>query len=463
MKKLKIVYISAECSPYSRVGGLGDVAEALPKELAKKDARLVKIAPLHRSEKNAELKYVCDFPIKMGKYYQSCIIRKDDSNRAMPVFFIQNDYYFNRDNIYRYYDDGERYLFFCKAAIEAMKRIRFKPDIVHCNDWHTGFIPLMLKKEESAAKTLFTIHNIAYQGSIQEEYLDEIKLTYDEKTSLGYPGNLNFMAAALKYADDVNTVSPGYAKEIASSGAGMEKILSERHEEVKGILNGIDVSLYNPQNKEEIPVTFGVNSINNRKQNKELLQKELGLDVQDVPVIASIGRLDELKGIGIMLEAIESIKGNFQFVLLGCGNEYYEMMFRQLAQDYQSRCAVINRFDSKLAKRIYAGSDIFLMPSKVEPCGLAQMYAMRYGCIPVVRSTGGLKDTVRDAQENIKTGNGIVFEKYSASALKKAITRAIDMYNGTSWNKIIKNAMKCDWSWEKPASEYMKVYKHLVG
>lgn len=459
-RKLRVLYVTAECAPYAKAGGLGEVSAALPKALSLNNVDIRRVLPLHRGT-SCDLKYKCDFSVKMGDKFETCIVKTDATEKDVPAYFVANDYYFNRDDIYKFYDDGERFLFLCKAVVEMLKHIPFKPDIIHCNDWHTGFLPLLLKKEGFKGKTIYTIHNLKYQGCIGADYFEN--LTEDEMKELGYPGCLNFMSAGLLHSDYITTVSESYAKEMLSQGFGMDDILSKRTSNIRGILNGIDDEKYDPSKEGDLKIPYSIENIDDKKKNKDLLQRELGLEVSNVPLIAAVTRLTEVKGIDIMLEGLLNINKPFQFVLLGSGNMYYEKILEEIAGNYMGKIVVNFKYDEDLAKRIYAGSDMFLMPSLYEPCGLGQLYAMRYGSIPIVRHTGGLRDTVVDFNKNPKKGNGFTFEEYSADALVKTVEEAIEVYNTSKWQTIIKNAMTCDWSWKKSAEKYLTLYNELIS
>lgn len=461
-KKLKILFVSSECEPFARTGGLGDVSAALPKALFDENVSVIRVMPLYRSVKSG-LKYKTNFPVQMGDSYQSCIVKYDPSEKEVPTYFVSNDWYFNRDKMYGYYEDGERFLFFCKAVVEMLKHISFKPDIVHCNDWHTAFIPLLLKAEDSDIKTMYTIHSLKYSGVINADYLKEYNISTDSLEKLGYPGNLNFIKAGILYSDFITTVSMEYAKEITTAeyGEGMEDLILKRKDYLQGILNGIDTDTFNPANA---MVPYDMSNLEGKKENKKLLRKELGLDDEDVPLISAITRLDDQKGIDIILNAIRKIDiEGFQLVILGTGQKHYEDAFCEMASMYPGKMAAKILFDTELSKRVYAGSDIFIMPSKFEPGGLGQLYAMAYGTVPVVRSVGGLKDTVEDAGYDAKNANGFCFESYSVNAFIGALRRAIDSYNKPGWQKLMRNGMASDKSWGKSVKQYIELYKRVIS
>lgn len=459
-KKLKVLFVSAECEPFARTGGLGDVTAALPKALVDLGITVMRAMPMYRHVK-ANLKYKVDFPVKMHDKYEGCIVKWDGSTQKVPTFFLGNDYYFNRNNLYGYYDDGERFAFFCKAVVKMLDYIPFKPDIIHCNDWHTALIPMMLKSQKPDISTVFTIHNLKYSGSIPYEYVNEYDVLKETLEDAGYPYNLDFMRLGILHSDHITTVSRGYAEEVLTPryGEGLDKLLLRRKDSFTGIINGIDTQTYNPMNA---PVPYGINSLNGKRENRALLRKELGLADEDVPLVAAVTRLDEQKGIDMIINAVRKIDiEGFQLVILGTGDRYYQDALNEMASMYPEKIAVRLEFDPELAKRIYAGADIFVMPSKFEPGGLGQLYAMAYGTVPVVRHTGGLKDTVIDAGQTNKKPVGFTFENYSVNAFIGALKRAIDAYGTPIWETLMKNGMALEKSWKTPACEYMKIYNRL--
>lgn len=463
VRKLKVLFVSSECGPYARTGGLGDVASSLPDALSKdENISIRRVMPLYRSVKG-NLKYKTDFSVPMGDGYQNCIIKCERQIKKVPTYFIGNDWYFNRNDLYGYFDDGERFLYFCKAVVEMISFIGFRPDIIHCNDWHTAFIPLLAKMRHKSIKTMYTIHNLVYTGFIPANYLSEYEISKENLEMLGFPDNLNFIKAGLAFSDHITTVSKGYAAEILTPqyGAGLDNLTNMRKNSISGILNGIDTDMYNP---ESAIVPFNMDSIDKKAENKALLRKELNLMDSDLPVVSAVTRLDEQKGIGIIINALRKTDlENFQFVLLGTGNMYYENTFSEMASMYLGRMAFIPKFNPTLASRIYAGSDILIMPSKFEPGGLSQLYAMAYGTVPVVRNTGGLKDTVIDEKDDFENANGFCFDSYTVSAFLKALNRAIAAYKTPRWQKLMKNGMALDKSWKNSAAEYAALYRNLAG
>lgn len=463
-RKLKVLYVAAELSPYASAGGLGEVGNGFPKALLEAgNVEVQRVIPLYRSV-HSSLKYVADYPVQMERGYESCILKKDPGNKEIVTYFIQNDRYFNRDKIYAYEDDGFRFYFFCKAVIEMLKVISFKPDIVHCNDWHTGFLPLLLKKEFPDIKSVYTIHNISYHGFIPASYLEGI-LTASELQQLGYPEWLNFMKAGIIYSDLLTTVSPGYAKEILhpALSCGMSEQLEEREHKCIGILNGIDRKLYDPKQDPDIAYNYDCSNPEKKKENRSLLRAVYGLPDLDIPLIAMVTRLDYTKGLDLLVKAISYMDFNkLQLMILGSGNPYYQGLLADIASAYPGKIAVEFEYSPALARRIYAAADIYLMPSLSEPCGLGQLYAMRYGAVPVVNPVGGLKDTVCYCKDRIEESSGFYMEEWSGEALAKTVKLALDVYHTSKWRNIMTNAMNYDSSWERTVSEYMAYYMNII-
>ncbi|MDI6641867.1 MAG: glycogen synthase, partial [Elusimicrobiota bacterium] len=395
----------------------------------------------------------------------------------VPVYLIENDKYFNREGIYRtensdYPDNPERFIFFSRAVLEALKAIDFKPDILHCNDMQTGLIPAYLKTLYridafyNNTKTVFTIHNIAYQGFYSKDvfYLagfDSVDFTPEK---LEYYGGINFMKSGIVYSDIVTTVSQTYAVEIRTLpefGRGLEGVLSSRSNDLFGIVNGIDYEEWNPDIDKIIVKNFSADNLTGKEYCKKDLQKVCNLATENVAIFGMVSRLDSLKGFDLLSEVIpEIVKLPLQLVVLGLGDKIYQDKLTEFGKEYSEKLSVNLKFDNNLAHKIYAGSDFFLMPSAAEPCGLSQMIAMRYGTIPVVHKTGGLADTVRQFDSKTKKGTGIVFEKYSASALLEAIENALEIYgNKTLFNAIRENAFSEDFSWNRSVKEYLRIYK----
>lgn len=475
-RKIKILYVSAEISPYASAGGLGEVGKSLPKALYETGTVEVRrVMPCYKHmDKNQDrldgqfswynLKYITDYPVAMETGYETCVLRMDPEEKEIPTYFIGNDRYFYRDNIYAYEDDGFRFFFFCKAIVKMLKAIDYLPDIIHTNDWHTGFLPILIKKEYPSIKTVYTIHNIAYHGYIPPSYLEGV-LEEKEATQLGYPNWLNFMTAGILHADLLTTVSPGYKMEIKQpkNSFGMSKFIKQRTNPIVGILNGINTDSYNPKQEDMLAYPYDSKSIELKKKNRSLLRAQYGLLDKEIPLIAMITRLEYAKGIDLLIKAISySDLKTFQLIILGSGNPYYQGLLKSIASGYAGKIAFDFNYSEVLAKKIYAAADIYLMPSLFEPCGLGQLYAMRYGAVPIVNPVGGLKDTVTDDVKHPEKTSGFYMEEWTGEALMKAIKRAVKAYHTKSWENIVKNGMKYNVTWKKSISKYMKYYDKLL-
>lgn len=480
-KKIKILFVSAEVFPFAKVGGLADVAGSLPKSLLLMGCDIRVAMPRYKNIQ-CEMKYVKDFPVEIGPRLETCIVKEgkisfknDSKNKDIPVYFIDNYHYFNRQNVYSYYDDEERFAFFCKAVLEMLPKINFKPNIIHCNDWHTGPICMLLnekyKEDEfyKDIKTLFTIHNLQYKGDFSRKALTLFGMTEElfipEKTE--FYGMFSFMKTGLVYADAVNTVSEVYSKEIQTPeyGEKLEGLLKSRKEDLFGILNGIDYEVFNPETDKYIYKNYNENTIKYKKDNKYALQKEVGLPERDVPVIGLVSRLAHQKGLDLVMDKIdEMMKSELQFILLGSGEKCYESGFIKLQEKYPEKMSVHVGFNVTLANKIYAGSDFFLMPSRFEPCGLGQMISFRYGTIPIVRKTGGLAETVIDIEKDKENGNGFSFKEFCAEDMMRTIKRSIEFYNENKkeWNGLVKKVMGLDFSWDRSAKKYLELYEKVI-
>lgn len=480
--KLKVLFVSSEVVPFAKTGGLADVAGSLPIELLEKgiDARIV--MPKYKII-NAQMNYVTDFPIMVGNNKETCIIREagidfkvKEETKTVPVYFVDSYEYFDRDSLYCYFDEADRFTFFCKAIMEMLPKIDFKPDVIHCNDWQSGPISMLLKEQYnknpfySKISTIFTIHNLQYQGNyIKETYklfnLDESVFSPDKAELYGM---FSFVKAGIAYSDIVNTVSETYAKEIQTEeyGEKLEGLLKYREKDLFGIVNGISYEDFNPQTDPMIYKNYTSRSIKNKKENKFGLQRELGLPEKDVPVIGLISRLTNQKGLDLITEVIDDMMSHdIQFVLLGSGDKYYEDFFKQVKERYPDKMGLNLGFNAALAQKIYASCDMFLMPSRYEPCGLGQIISLRYGTIPIVRATGGLADTIDDYSVETGKGNGFSFKEYSSKELIKTIERAIDVYNNNpdAWKSLVQTALKADFSWGKSADKYIELYNIAVA
>ncbi|KUK31156.1 MAG: Glycogen synthase [Thermoanaerobacterales bacterium 50_218] len=473
-KRLKILFASAEVSPFAKTGGLADVAGSLPKALAQlgHDVRVV----MPKYKQITEGDYLLDYPVEMDDHLETGILRETrlkGKDVEVPVYLVDNYKYFYRDKIYGYPDEAERFYFFSKSLLGMLPRIEFQPNVIHCNDWHCALIPLLLETKYAEEPfyqhiaTLFTIHNLQYQGVFPKDVLRLLGLGEEFFTPerLEFHGKVNFMKSGILHADIINTVSKKYALEIQTPefGQGLDGLLRRRSQDLYGILNGIDYEIYNPETDPYIYQNYGIATIDQKKENKIGLQKEMELPLGDVPLVGVISRLVAQKGLDLIIEAFEGMMATgIEFVLLGSGEDSYQRQFVELKMKYPRQVAVNLGFNVELAHKIYAGADIFLMPSRFEPCGLAQLISLRYGTIPVVRATGGLADTIQNFDG--KKGNGFSFEPYDSDALLEAVKRAVAVYNDhpDQWHCLKVNGMKADHSWSRSASEYLQLYEKAI-
>ena len=475
---MKVLFAASECYPFVKVGGLADVVGSLPAYLASKgmDVRVIlpkyRDIPMHFKEEMQPLQY---FYVHLGWRRQYCgidMIKKD----GIIYYFIDNEFYFSRDSVYGSgEEEGERFAFFSKAVLDAIENLGFKPDILHCNDWQTGMIPALLKIQYrfddfySDIKTVLTIHNLKFQGVFNWEYISELLGLggeYFTAQYFEYFGKINFLKAGIVFADKVTTVSPTYAKEIQSEyyGETLDGLMRTRGDSIVGILNGINVDEYSSKTDTLIYANFDKNDLTGKYECKRQLQNELGLEQsKETPIIAVISRLTDQKGFDLIARVIEEIIGlNVQLVILGKGDESYQDLFSWSAWRYNGKMATCIEFNEELAHKIYASSDMFLMPSRFEPCGISQMIAMSYGTIPIVRETGGLVDSVEPYNKYTGSGNGFAFSNYNAHEMLGIIKMAVECYHVEDiWKGLIKNAMERDFSWESSAGEYEKLYSQL--
>lgn len=470
---MKVLFAASEAMPFVKSGGLGDVAGALPKALSKLGVDIRVIIPFYSNipehfRQEATLLLVASVPL--GWRIQYCGIFQTTKN-GITYYLLDNEYYFKREGNYGQFDDGERFAFFSRACLEALRYIDFVPDILHCNDWHTGLIPVFLKTfyknntMYSNIKSIFTIHNIEYQGVYGFEALTDVfGMSEADAHLLEYNQNINIIKGAIQTADKVTTVSKTYAQEIKDPyfASGLEHVLLANAFKLTGIVNGIDTDLYNPLTDEALFAHYDGSNPKNKGKNKKGLQHLFSLPVQDkVPIIAMITRLTGHKGIDLVSTVIEEILSkDVQVIILGKGEFEYETLFSNLEKKYPSKLKAAITFSSDLASKIYAGADLFLMPSKSEPCGLAQMIAMQYGTIPIVRETGGLKDTITPFNPVSNEGNGFTFVTYNSYDMLDAINRALDLYaDKENWDALVQNAFAYDSSWQSSAEDYLKIYE----
>lgn len=472
---MKVCFIAAEAAPFVKVGGLGDVIGSLPKSLRELgvDARV--ILPLYSSidRERFGLKYKAYQFVDLGWRHSYCGIFETEVD-GVPCYFVDNEQYFNRDSIYGQIDDGERFAFFSKAALEILPALDFKPDVVNVNDWHTALSVIyldVLKSREAEfykdMKSVLSIHNIEFQGRFNPYEMGNLfGLENKYFDALIYNGDVNLLKGAIQLADRVNTVSETYAREILDPyfSYGLDKILTVEQGKLRGILNGIDVDKFNPKTDPMIPVNYDLKTFEDKVQNKLAFQKEMDLEVNaNIPLIGMVTRLTHQKGIDLILQASEEIlKTGAQLVILGTGDAHYESALRSLEHYRHDRVRSILLFSNEMSAKIYAASDLFLMPSKTEPCGLSQLISMRYGTVPVVHRVGGLRDTVIPFTG--VEGNGFTFESFQAGDMMDAIYRAVTCFyqSPDEWKQIIKNNLQKDVSWEQSAKKYLDLYHEVV-
>jgi len=477
--KLKVMLAASEMTPYAKTGGLADVVSSLPKALADlRNVDAIAVIPKYGfiDDSYYSLKELPDtIRFTMSGFPYEIKVKYLEFPEGCKAYFLEHSGILSRSNIYGYNDDGYRFALFARACIELARFINFKPDVFHCHDWHAGMIPVYLKtiyREDPFFKdtaTVFTIHNLGYQGIFPKELLPYIEVGWEEfkAEKLEFWDNVNFIKAGISYSDIVNTVSREYSREIQTPryGEQLDSMLRYRANDLYGIVNGIDYNVWNPATDGEIPVRFDLSSTGRKVENKVALQKELRLpqDAQ-IPMMGFVSRLTYQKGPDLIAEATQEIVSmGAQIVLLGTGEEHYRYLFRKLAHDFPHNVRSETSFNDSLARRIYAGSDMFLMPSRYEPCGLSQLISMRYGTIPIARRTGGLADTVHEYDPVTGKGTGFLFEDESSYALVSAVKRAIDVYhNKNSWQKLITNAMESDFSWGNSAREYIDLYQKAI-
>lgn len=473
---MKVLFAAAEAHPFIKTGGLADVIGALPKALKGAGVDVRVILPKYRGipEKfTSKMEHLTEVYVPIGWRNQYCGI-EHMVHDGIPVYFIDNEYYFGRDGIYGYMDDGERFAFYNRAVLECLPAIDFQPDVLHCHDWHAAVIPMLLQGHYrhnpfySEMRSVFTIHNLLYQGVFPYEVLGEL-LGLDSSYFGGveYYGNVNFLKGGIVYSDRVTTVSPTYSEEIRTPyyGYGLDGLLNARADVLSGIVNGIDTKSYNPATDTSLVTRYRSN-LAKKTENKLALQEELGLPVDaNIPMVAMVTRLVDSKGLDLLTRVLDELlyKDDIQFVLLGTGDESYERWFKEAAWRYPTKLSSQILFNDALSRKIYAASDIFLMPSKFEPCGISQLLALRYGSIPVVRETGGLNDTVQAYNEESGEGNGFTFSNYNAHDMMFTLRRAVSLYKQPEhWKKITKNAFAGDYSWNVSAQQYMDIYNEIT-
>ncbi|MGD9567696.1 MAG: glycogen synthase [Sedimentibacter sp.] len=476
MNKLKVLFAASEAAPFITTGGLGEVAGSLPKALKEKykdsiDIRI--IIPLYQSIwDRSEFEFVGKTSVPLSWRQQYCGVYKKTVNEV-TYYFVDNEYYFKRSECYGHFDDGERFAFFSKSVLFILNMLEFHPDIIHVNDWQTSLVPVYLKTIYSSSpkykniKSVLTIHNIEYQGVYDINIAEDVFGLYGkEKGIIEYNGTINLLKGAMETSDIISTVSESYSQEIFDDyyAHGLAPITNNNAHKVKGILNGIDTELYNPETDKSLFENYSADNVQNKYINKTNIQMMANLPQdENVPVIAIISRLVKHKGFDLIIDCIEELlKEKVQFIVLGKGDRNYELRFKTLQDIYHDKIAVRIDFNPDLARKLYAGADFLLMPSISEPCGIAQMIASRYGTVPIVRETGGLKDSIKDARFGF--GNGFTFYEQTSKALDDAVKRALNVYqNKQDFKKLVETVMNVDFSWKKSAEKYFDMYKLIVG
>ncbi len=470
----KVLFVASEAAPFIKSGGLGDVAGALPGALRAAGVDCRVILPLYSKIPDAlreQLQPIGELTVHNSWRKQYCGILYAEVG-GVPYYLLDNEYYFNRYGLYGENDDGERFAFFSRAVLEVLPIIDFIPDVLHCNDWHTAFVPVVLNEEMRGRdgyrdiRTVFTIHNIEFQGKYDPYILGDVfGMEEDKKPILEYGGFLNLMKGAIVKSDAVTTVSQSYAHEILDPyfSYGLHHILEQNRHKLQGIVNGIDVDKFDPATDPALPYHYSFATRGQKFRNKKALQRELGLEERAVPLIGMVTRLTLQKGLDLVRHIFDELmQEDVQFVLLGTGDYEYEEFFREMQNRYPDKVRSIISFDAALAQRIYAGADLFLMPSKFEPCGLAQLIAMRYGTIPVVNAVGGLRDTVSPFDVTTGEGRGITFQSYDSGDLLDALRRAVALvHDKPAYAKAKANAMSGDYSWAASAAKYIDLYNNL--
>ena len=471
---MNILFAASEALPYVASGGLADVAGSLPSAIVKKGHDCRVVIPLYKcisAEMRASLTFLTNITVDVSWRKQYCGIFTG-IYKGVTYYFIDNEYYFGRDGIYGFYDDCERFVFYSRAVLEMIRCIDFKPDIIHANDWQAAMIPvyyqIFYKYQQGYENihTIFTIHNIQYQGKYGKEVLNELMgIPLYHTGLLEYDGCVNMMKGAIETADKITTVSPSYAWEILDPwySHGLDRALNTKQYKLCGFLNGIDVDGYNPETDPAIPANYSVKNMQGKAKCKQALLEELGLQDGDEPIIGIVTRFVSHKGIDLIRYVFEDILNlGYKFAILGSGENQYESFFSDLCARHPGRVGTYIGFEPALSQEIYAGADAFIMPSKSEPCGLAQMVACRYGTPPIIRETGGLRDSIHDS--TMGEGNGFTFAGYSAHELYDACCRAQDRYySKEDWNNLIRYDMECDFSWDVSAKSYEGLYNETAN
>ncbi|KUO68977.1 MAG: glycogen synthase [Clostridia bacterium BRH_c25] len=479
MNNLNVLFAASEAVPFAKTGGLADVAGTLPKELISLGADVRLIMPKYKAISQSfvdRMEYIGYVYVDLAWRHQYCAVLKLE-HEGVTAYFIDNEFYFNRDVLYGHFDEAEQFAFFSKAVLKVLPLVGFKPDIIHCNDWQTGILSVLLKAQFGHEefyrniRTVYTIHNLKYQGIFNKEILGDILgLGWEHFNSEGleFHDNVNYMKAGIAYSDVITTVSKTYAEEIRHDffGENLNGMINKRNDRLYGILNGIDYQENNPATDDRIFKSFDAEDIEGKYENKKMLQQTLGLPQdKDIPLISIVSRLVDQKGFDLIACVLEELlRLDMQLVVLGTGDKKYEEMFGNASSRYPGKVSANLKYDGLLAQRIYAGSDMFLMPSLYEPCGLSQLFSLRYGTVPIVRETGGLNDTIELYNEFTGEGTGFTFANYNAHEMLDAIRCAMSFYGQKDvWEAIIRNGMKQDFSWNKSAREYMELYERVLA
>lgn len=476
---MKILFAASEAAPFAKSGGLGDVAGSLPAELARQGHDVHVVLPLYEKVEpqwREQMTFLKHFDVPLAWRRSYCGVFQLE-REGVTYWFLDNEYYFKRADLYGYYDDGERFAFFSKAILELPGRLEWIPDVIHCNDWQTALIPIYLLESREAipdlsqVKTVFTIHNIEYQGRYSPDILEDVfglSRRYFHDRLLAYYGDVNLMKGAIYAADFVTTVSPTYAKQLryAFYAHGLEGVVADNEHKMRGILNGIDLDHYDPENGPGMAAHYSARDLSGKQTCKTALQQAVGLNpAPDTPIIACVSRLVPHKGFDLVLAVTQEIMDlDVQLVVLGTGDWKYQEAFRQLEAQYPGRMAARLFYSAELSSAIYAGADLFLMPSVSEPCGLSQIIAMRYGTLPVVRETGGLKDTVVPYNKAEDAGTGFTFADINAHDMLWVIQEAVELYHKepAAWRGLVERAMAQRYGWQRSAEEYIDIYQQII-
>jgi starch synthase len=466
---MKVLFVAAEAAPLVKVGGLADVVGSLPRALNELGHDVRVMMPGYGVIDMAKLSATTVIDaLKIPQADSDVSLKLVNLSSELKVYLVDSPVFSGSRFIYGR-DDLERFLLFCRSVVEVLKVMDWQPDIIHCHDWHTGLIPLLLKAGNHGYPLIFTIHNLAYQGGFDSEFMDKsgLKPLWELRPPQSPEPTLSFMSQGILWADMVTTVSETYAKEILTPeyGVGLDYLLRYKQNRLSGIVNGLDYDEFNPETDDFIPGKYGISRLDKKNKNKLALQKQAGFAEDSMmPLIGMVSRLDEQKGLDILDAGLDELfkKEKCLLFILGQGREEYHNLLKQAAKRYFEQLAVFIEFDEQLSHLVYAGADMFLMPSRFEPCGLGQLIAMRYGAVPIVRHTGGLADTVQDLTSDLNGGSGFVFEEYSPGALLAAIDRALHSYGNKAWRDVIERIMALDFSWQASARKYETLYRKVV-